>query len=333
MKRSTILISLFIVLLILFVLGLSLGSVSIPIKSLLGLEDISDSHKMIIEKIRIPRNLTAILSGAGLALSGLLLQTIFRNPLAGPSVLGITSGSSLGVAIIMLSGASMGIAIGSGGVLISAIIGALFVLFLISVISVKYEDITLVLIAGLMLGFLTSSVVSILAFFADAEVLKPFVHWGFGSFARLSPYQIPILSITLFLGIALSIFSYKALNAFLLGEDFARSLGINVRTSRLLIIIVTGVITGVITAYAGPVAFIGLAVPQLVKLVFKSNHHRITLPATILLGAIVALSCDIISRVPGSDTALPLNAITSLFGAPIVLWILFRSKKIKSRIA
>lgn len=297
------------------------------------MEDFSDSHRMIIDKIRIPRNLTAILSGSGLALSGLLLQTIFRNPLAGPSVLGITSGSSLGVAIAMLSGASIGIGIGSGSILIAAILGALLVLLLISIISVKYEDITLVLIAGLMLGFLTSSLVSVLAFFADAEALKPFVHWGFGSFARLSPMQIPILFITLLFGVAFSIYSYKALNAFLMGEDFARSLGINVRSNRLIIIIVTGVITGVITAYSGPVAFIGLAVPQLVKLVFKSNHHKITLPATILLGAIVALSCDIISRVPGSETALPLNAITSLFGAPIVLWVLFRSKKIKQRIA
>ena len=318
---------------ILFILGLSLGSVSIPIKSLLGMEDFSDSHRMIIDKIRIPRNLTAILSGSGLALSGLLLQTIFRNPLAGPSVLGITSGSSLGVAIAMLSGASIGIGIGSGSILIAAILGALLVLLLISIISVKYEDITLVLIAGLMLGFLTSSLVSVLAFFADAEALKPFVHWGFGSFARLSPMQIPILFITLLFGVAFSIYSYKALNAFLMGEDFARSLGINVRSNRLIIIVVTGIITGVITAYSGPVAFIGLAVPQLVKLVFKSNHHKITLPATILLGAIVALSCDIISRVPGSETALPLNAITSLFGAPIVLWVLFRSKKIKQRIA
>jgi iron complex transport system permease protein len=332
LKKRTILISLSIVLFILFVLGLSLGSVEIPLKSLLGLEELSESHKMIIDKIRVPRNLTAILSGSGLALSGLLLQTVFRNPLAGPSILGITSGSSLGVGIVMLSGASLGISIGSGGILLSAIIGALVVLFIISMISVKFEDITLVLIAGLMLGFLASSILSILAFFANAEVLKPFVHWGFGSFARLSPGQIPVLFITLVFGIGLSIFSYKALNAFLLGEDFARSLGINVRLSRLLIIIVTGVVTGVITAYAGPVAFIGLAVPQLVKLVFKSNHHKITLPATILLGAIVALSCDIISRVPGSEIALPLNAITSLFGAPIVLWILFRSKKVKNRI-
>lgn len=316
-----------------FILGLSLGSVSIPLKSLLGFEDFSDSHKMIIEKIRIPRNLTAILSGSGLALSGLLLQTIFRNPLAGPSVLGITSGSSLGVAVAMLSGASIGVGIGSGGILVSAIVGALLVLLFISIISVKFEDITLVLIAGLMFGFLTSSLVSVLAFFADAEALKPFVHWGFGSFARLSPMQIPILFITLMIGIAFSIYSYKALNAFLMGEDFARSLGINIRSSRLVIIITTGVVTGVITAYAGPVAFIGLAVPQLVKLMFKSNHHKITLPATLLLGAIVALACDIISRVPGSETALPLNAITSLFGAPIVLYVLFRSKKIKQRIA
>ena len=288
---------------------------------------------MIINKIRIPRNLTAILSGAGLALSGLILQTIFRNPLAGPSVLGITSGSSLGVAMAMLSGAGLGLGIGSGAIVFSAIAGALVVLLLIAMISIKYKDITLVLIAGLMLGFLTSALVSVLAFFANAEALKPFVHWGFGSFARLSPLQLPILGLSLLIGILISIYSYKALNAFLLGEDFARSLGIDVKRSRLLLIITTGILTGVITAYSGPVAFIGLAVPQLVKLLFKSNNHSVTIPNTILLGAIVALLCDIISRVPGSETALPLNAITSLFGAPIVLWILFRSKKIKRAIA
>ncbi len=314
-------------------LGLSLGSVSIPFKASLGLEALSENHQMIIHRIRIPRNLTAILSGAGLALSGLLLQTLFRNPLAGPSVLGITSGSSLGVALAMLSGVGLGLGMGSGGIILFAILGALAVLFLISFISLRYQDVTLVLIAGLMLGFFTSSLVSIMAFFADAEQLKPFVHWGFGSFSRLSPYQIPVLTISLLSGIILSIFSYKALNAFLMGDDFARSLGINVRANRLMIIIVSGLMTGVITAYVGPIAFIGLAVPQMVKLVFKSNHHRITLPATILLGAIIALACDIISRVPGSETALPLNAITSLFGAPIVIWVLFRTKKIKQRIA
>lgn len=293
----------------------------------------SENHQLIIEKIRMPRNLTAILSGAGLALCGLLLQTLFRNPLAGPSILGISSGSSLGVAIAMLSGASFGVGIGSGAVLISAIIGALVVLFFIAIISIKYEDISLVLIAGLMLGFLASSLVSILAFFAEAEALKPFVHWGFGSFARLSPLQIPMLFLALILGILFSVFSYKALNALLMGEDFARSLGINVKNNRLFLLIITGIITGIITAYAGPIAFIGLAVPQLVKLLFKSNHHKVTLPSTLLLGAIVALLCDIISRVPGSSTALPLNAITSLFGAPVVLWVLFRSKKIKQGIA
>jgi iron complex transport system permease protein len=233
----------------------------------------------------------------------------------------------------MLSGFGFGMTLGTGGILLFAILGAMAVLFLISFISMRYEDVTLVLIAGLMLGFFTSSLVSILAYFADAEQLKPFVHWGFGSFSRLGPYQIPALSLSLLLGIALSIYSYKALNAFLMGDDFARSLGINVRLNRLLIIIVTGLITGVITAYVGPVAFIGLAVPQMVKLVFKSNHHRITIPATILLGAVVALSCDIISRLPGSDSALPLNAVTSLFGAPVVIWVLFRTKKIKQRIA
>ena len=316
-----------------YFVGLAFGSVTIPLKSLLGFEALSANQLMIIEKIRIPRNLTAILSGAGLALSGVLLQTLFRNPLAGPSILGITSGSSLGVAIAMLGGSGLGIAMNGSGIVIAAILGAMAVLLLISLISLKYEDVTLVLIAGLMLGFLSSSLVSIMAFFADAEKLKPFVHWGFGSFARFQPHQIVILFVSLLLAIMLTLFSYKALNAFLMGEDFARSLGVNIRGNRILIIVTTGILTGVITAYSGPVAFIGLAVPQMVKLIFKSNHHRFTIPASLLLGAVVALSCDIISRVPGSDTALPLNAITSLFGAPIVIWVLFRSKNVSKRIA
>lgn len=316
----------------LFMAGLALGSVSIPLSSvfdyLLG-KPISDSHSAILSQIRLPRNLTAILSGAGLSLSGLLLQTLFRNPLAGPSVLGISSGSSLGVAIVLLAGGSMTGFAGTGSVVIGAVIGAMVVVLLISMISLKFEDVTLVLIAGLMLGFLSSSLVSILAFFSESEQLKPFIHWGFGSFARLNEYQIPSLVILLVLSVLASLFLYKPLNALLPGEQFAGSIGINVRKSRIIIILLTGLLTGIITAFVGPIGFIGLAVPQVVKLIFNTNHHRITIPGSLIFGSFIALTCDIISRIPGQDYSLPLNAVTALFGAPVVLFVLFRSRFVK----
>ena len=317
---------------VLFMAGLALGSVSIPLSSVFDYildKPISDSHEAILSLIRMPRNLTAILSGAGLSLSGLLLQTLFRNPLAGPSVLGISSGSSLGVAIVLLAGGSMTGIAGTGSVVVGAVIGAMVVVLLISMISLKFEDVTLVLIAGLMLGFLSSSLVSILAFFSESEQLKPFVHWGFGSFARLNEYQIPTLVILLILGVLATLFLYKPLNALLPGEQFAGSIGINVPRSRIIIILLTGLLTGIITAFVGPVGFIGLAVPQVVKLIFNTNHHRITIPGSLIFGAFIALTCDIISRIPGQDYSLPLNAVTALFGAPVVLFVLFRSRFVK----
>lgn len=332
MKSKIIFGSFILGLAVLFLAGLAFGSVSIPLSSITDFifgNKIPDSHYAIITQIRLPRNLTAVLSGAGLSLSGLLLQTLFRNPLAGPSVLGISSGSGLGVAIVLLSGGSMTGVAGTGSVVFGAIIGALIVVFLISAISLKFEDVTLVLIAGMMLGFLSSSLVSILAFFSDSEQLKPFIHWGFGSFSRLNDYQIPTLLIVLVLAVIATLFLYKPLNAFLPGERFAVSVGINVPKSRITIILLTGLLTGIITAFVGPIGFIGLAVPQVVKMVFKTNHHRITIPGSLLFGAFIALACDIISRIPGQDYSLPLNAVTALFGAPVVLFVLFRSRIVK----
>jgi iron complex transport system permease protein len=321
-----------IALAVLFVAGLAFGSVSIPLSTITDYifgRNIADSYNVILTQIRLPRNITAILSGAGLSLSGLLLQTLFRNPLAGPSILGISSGSGLGVAMVLLTGVSMTGIAGTGSIVFGAVIGALIVVVLISIISLKFEDVTLVLIAGMMLGFLSSALISILAFFSNSEQLKPFIHWGFGSFSRLNEYQIPTLFITLILAVVATVFLYKPLNAFLPGDQFAGSVGINVRKSRIIIIVLTGLLTGIITAFVGPIGFIGLAVPQLVKMIFNTNHHRITIPGTLLFGAFIALACDIISRVPGQDYSLPLNAITALFGAPVVLFILFRSRFVK----
>jgi len=314
---------------VLFIVGIGLGSVYIPFSTVVDYlfgNPIPETHYSIISKIRMPRNITALISGAGLSLSGLLLQTLFRNPLAGPSVLGISSGSSLGVAIVLLAGGSMSGVIGTGSVVLGAILGALAVVLIISAISMKFEDVTLVLIAGMMLGFLSSSMVSVLAFFSNSERLKPFIHWGFGSFGRLNEYQIPSLLLLLILAIIAALLLYKPLNALLPGEQFAGSIGIDVKKVRIIIIVITGVITGLITAFVGPIGFIGLVVPQVVKILFKTNHHSVTIPGSLLLGAFIALACDIISRVPGQDFSLPLNAVTAMFGAPVVLFVLFRSR-------
>lgn len=312
--------------------GMTLGSVSIAPSEFLSWltgSPIQENHALILEKIRYPRTLTALFSGAGLALSGLLLQTLFRNPLAGPSVLGISSGAGLGVAVVLLAGVSLSGILGTASVILGALTGSLVVIFIIATIARRFQDITIVLIAGLMIGFIGSALVGVLAFFSNAETLKPFIHWGFGSFSRSSDYQLVALGLSVLFGVVISVYLYKPLNALLPGESFASSVGIDVAKSRLMLILLAGFLTGIITAFAGPIAFIGLAVPQLVKLMFKTNHHRITLPATLIMGANMALLCDIISRLPGIESALPLNAVTSLFGAPIVLIVLFRSRKTK----
>lgn len=330
MKNTLIFGLLILGLLALFAAGLALGSAAIPFGTVLDYmtgNPVSNAHLQILDGIRLPRTLTAMMAGAGLSLSGLMLQTLFRNPLAGPSVLGISSGAGLGVALVLLGGISIGA--GPGWMVAGAVLGALIVVLLISAISLKFRDATMVLVAGLMLGFLSSSIVSILAFFAPSEELKPFIHWGFGSFGRWNEFQLPVLGAVLVVGILASIYLFKPLNALLPGEEFAGSVGIPVAQSRHLIILITGLLTGSITAFTGPVGFIGLAVPQVVKLGFGTNNHRITIPGSILFGAAAALACDIISRVPGEDYTLPLNAVTALFGAPVVLFVLFRMRGMK----
>jgi iron complex transport system permease protein len=314
----------------LVLLGFSLGSVALSIPEIWAAmqgNPIEASHRMILFEIRIPRTLTALLCGAGLSLAGLLLQTLFRNPLAGPSVFGISSGASLGVALVMLTGITVHTAFGMSAVVFSALTGALVVVAIISWIARYQSDITIVLIAGLMLGFLGSALTGILAFFSDADRLKPFIHWGFGSFERMGIFQLEFLSIALVLSVITSLYWVKALNALLPGDQFAQSVGVSVKKVRVILIFTAGMITAIITAYTGPIGFIGLAVPQLTKMLFKTNHHGIILPASLLLGSSVAIVCDVIARVPGENFALPLNAVTALFGAPIVILVLFQSRK------
>lgn len=323
-------------LLLLLLLNISLGSVSIPIKdvfnSLIGENSSKETWNYIIINYRLPKAITAIVVGIGLSISGLLMQTLFRNPLAGPDVLGLSSGSSLGVATIVMGAAFLptalsSILLSSFGILLASSLGSFLVLLAVLAVSQRLRDTMAILIVGLMFTSLTSAIVGTLTYFSTAEQLQKFTFWSMGNLGNLSWPSIVILSICVTIGLLLSLVSIKPLNALLLGENYARSLGINYKRTRLIIILATSILAGSITAYAGPIAFIGLAVPHIAKLVFQTSNHTILFWATLLLGAIIMLICDSISQLPGSDLTLPINVVTSIFGAPIVIWLLVRKRK------
>ena len=324
------------VLLFTFVLNMSLGSVSIPfsatLNTLLGQHIDNPSWNYIIIDYRLPKALTAILVGGGLAVSGLLMQTLFRNPLAGPFVLGISSGASLGAALLLMggsliSGATVFNMVNDVSLAIASSIGSFLVLAVVLLVANKIKDTMALLIIGLMFGSITAAIVSVLAYFSDAEQLQRFVFWSYGSVGNLSWSQLGILVSSTVTGLLLAILSLKSLNAFLLGENYAKSLGVALRKSRLLIIVATGLLAGSITAFAGPIAFIGLAVPHLTRQLFHTMDHRVLLPAVFLYGAILMLLCDTIAQLPNSASVLPINAITSIVGAPVVIWLLVRKRK------
>lgn len=323
-------------LVICFVLNISLGSVSIPFKgtlnAILGREVAQDSWGYIVWNYRIPKAFTAILVGSGLALSGLLMQTLFRNPLAGPFVLGISSGASLGAALLIMGSALFSSLFSYGMVndvslAVAASIGSFSVLFVVLVVSYRIKDTMALLIIGLMFGSITAAIVSVLSYFTDAEKLQQYIYWSFGSVGNLSWSQLLLLLVIILVGIVLSIVSIKPLNAFLLGENYAQSLGVNLKRSRYKIIIATGLLAGGITAFAGPIAFIGLAVPHLTRQIFNTTDHKVLVPAVLVYGAILMLICDTIAQLPTSANVLPINAITSIVGAPVVIWLLVRKKK------
>lgn len=322
--------------LILFMVNISLGSVSIPLKStiqtIFGTEVRHTSWQYIIWNYRIPKAFTAILVGSGLALSGLLMQTLFRNPLAGPFVLGISSGASLGAALLIM-GASLFSGIFSFNIFndatlaIASSLGSFLVLLAVLSVATKIKDTMSLLIIGLMFGSITGAIVSVLSYFTTAEKLQQYIYWSFGSLGNLSWTQLSLLSALLLLGVLLSIASIKPLNALLLGENYAQSLGVPLKKSRFIIIIATGLLAGSITAFAGPIAFIGLAVPHLTRQIFNTTDHKILVPAVLVYGAIVMLICDTIAQLPSSASVLPINAITSIVGAPVVIWLLIRKRK------
>ena len=317
--------------------NISLGSVDIPLvdvfDSLIGGTGSQDTWNYIIFNYRLPKAITAVMVGSGLAIGGLLMQTLFRNPLAGPYVLGISSGASLGVAILILGSSILGgsfLVFAQSNILLSiaASLGSFLVLFAVMLVSRRVKNTMTILIIGLMFGSITTAAISVLAYFSSAENLQQYLFWSFGSLGSLSWNEILIFFIVYIIGLALVIPSIKPLNSLLLGENYAKSLGINFNRTKNLILVATSLLTGVITAFSGPIAFIGLATPHITKLVFHTSNHKVLLPAVAFFGAIIMLLSDTIAQLPNSEYTLPINAITSIFGAPVVIWLLLRKKTI-----
>lgn len=328
---------LLLVLLLAFILSLTLGSVSIPIifvvEYIFGTPD-KQVWINIIENFRVPKAITAILAGSALAISGLQMQTLFRNPLAGPFILGISSGAGLGVALVIFLGVWLGGFIGLSGIgrswlLVGASgMGSFLVLSIVLFASFRIRSGISLLIIGLMFGSAVSALVSILQFFSQAENIQAFVIWSFGSLGSLSWSELSIMAPIILASLAFSIFLSKQLNALLLGEDYAESMGLNLKRARMLIIINTSLLAGTITAFCGPIAFIGLAIPHIARMLFNTGNHLLLTPLVILLGGISLLVFDVIAQLPGLQETLPINAITSLFGAPFVIWLILRKSNI-----
>lgn len=334
-KNNTIVLSLALsfCICLLLMLNLLVGSVAIPTHDVLAIlfgQDVGKpSWQFIILQSRLPQALTALLCGAALSTSGLLLQTSFQNPLAGPSIFGINSGAALGVALVMLLlGGSVSTALfsvgGAWAVLLAAFVGAMAVTGIIFMFAQWVKSSVMLLIIGMMIGYLASSAIALLNFFATQEGVKSFTMWGMGNFGGVSLSQLPMFTGAIVIGLVGSVLLIKPLNALLLGETYARNLGVNVRTVRSWLLVITGWLTAVTTAYCGPVAFIGLAVPHLARLVIGTDNHLQLLPITMAMGALIALLCQLVCVLPGSQGILPLNAVTPLIGAPVIIYIIWK---------
>ena len=339
LKRHIIFIwiLLLITLISLFIIDILLGSVRLPIKEVLRIIFTGQSdhpeYLTIIYKFRVPKALTALIAGFALSVSGLQMQTVFKNPLAGPYVLGISAGASLGVALLVMGISTFSVVsqigvIGNWSIVIAAWLGSGLILFLILIISVRVKDIMTILILGIMFGSATSAVVNILQYFSNESMLKAFIVWTMGSLGGVSLTQLKVLFPSVIIGLLITFMLIKILNAMLVGENYAKSMGLNIRLSRFLIFLSTSLLAGSVTAFCGPIGFIGIAVPHIARIVFKSANHKILLPGTMIIGGIVLLLSDIISQLPGSEKTLPINSITALVGIPIVIWIIIRNQKI-----
>ena len=325
-----------IMIMILFALNLLLGSVSIPANDvmaiLLGDQTAKESWQFIVLQSRLPQAITATFCVAALAVSGLLLQTAFRNPLAGPSVFGINSGAGLGVALVMLffgGGLSVGSLQLSGfaAILLAAFIGAMAVMAIIFFFSTLVHNNVMLLIIGIMIGYISNSAISLLNFFATDEGVKSYMVWGMGSFSGVSMVNMPIFVTVTLMGLLGALLLIKPLNALMLGDRYAENLGVDILSVRNWLLIVTGMLTAITTAFCGPVAFIGLAVPHIARLLLTTDNHRQLLPATLLCGAVVALVCNLLCYLPGEGGVIPLNAVTPLIGAPVIIYVIARNKR------
>lgn len=330
-KIAVILISVAIALLLL--LNLFIGSVKIPFNEVASIlfngESTKQSWKFIVLQSRLPQAITALLCGASLSAAGLILQTAFRNSLAGPDILGINGGAGLGVALVMLlfggnlSAGNLTIG-GSLSIVVGAMIGAFAVMALILALSNKLRSSVMLLIAGIMISYLTSSAITLLNFFSTAEGVHSYTMWGMGNFGGVTLKQLPFFSTVSLIGIGIAILMIKPLNALLLGEHYAQNLGVNIMRTRTMLLISTGILVATTTAFCGPVSFIGLAVPHLARLILGTNNHKSLMPVTILMGITIALLCNLISALPGDKGLIPLNAITPFIGAPVILYVLLR---------
>lgn len=332
MRTSLLFVILLLLIGVVFIVNLLLGSVVIPANDVLhtlwGTDDVPVNLQNAILKVRLPQTLVAMTAGAGLAVSGLQMQTVFRNPLAGPTVLGISNGALLGVAIIQLTGlslASLGLS-GQMTVAMAAVTGALVVMAIIMVISLRVRSSVTLLVMGVMIGYVANALIGVLKFFGHEDEVHRFALWTLGSFSRVAPENVPLF-VYLVLGLlGFALLLIKPLNLMLLGDNYARNLGLNIVRSRMLVILCSGALCAVVTAYCGPIAFLGLAVPHLCRGLFGTSNHAILLPGTILMGALLALACNLGARVPGYTFALPVNSVTALVGAPVVCWVLFRRR-------
>ena len=328
-----ILISLLIVV---FIMDMFIGSMHIPISEIIKAIFTGSSSRpewtTIILDYRMPKAFAALLAGMALSVSGLQMQTMFRNPLAGPDVLGISAGASLGVALLVLGLSAFGInqfdnLFNNGSVVIAACTGAAISLTLVMLVSVRVREIMTILILGILVGSAISSVVSILQYFGSETMLKSFIVWTMGSLTQVSKSQLTILVPCVFTGLLLSFLSVKKLNALLLGEKYASTLGLNITSTRILVFTSTSILAGSITAFCGPIAFIGIAVPHVCRTIFRTSDHKILFWASLLVGAIVLVISDIISQLPGTGYTLPINSITALLGIPVIVWIILRNQK------
>ena len=326
-------------LVIAFLLSLALGSTHVPlgrvVEVLTGASTERDGAAIVVETIRLPRSLTALFAGAALGIAGLQMQTLFRNPLADPFALGISSGASLGVAIVVLgSGMSAAAAFGAstglrGDALLigAAIVGALAVLALVLVVSSRVANPTTVLILGLMFGYAASAIVTVLVGVSSPERLMQLAQWGFGSFSGVTWQRLRLFGPLTIAGVLVAAATTKQLNALLLGENYARSMGVAVRRARLLTMLGASMLGAIVTAFCGPIAFLGIAIPHLCRGLLGTSNHRVLVPAVVLMGGAVALVAQIVSLLPGSAGILPLNAVTSIIGAPVVVAVLLRSRR------